>query len=192
MTTTQPTTPTPPARDAPEDYTVKRLKALGLVAGAIMLICAGWWLWQATDQGAVMVPVAVVAVAMFTAAGFLWEYSSRAIGRDLPRQSKTQPANTGDVYRIQIKRTMPVGKDGAVDMEPDEIELPVKPADFVTIVRQMQQTGASRDNRPAGVGQPKWRKIMHALEDLGGAVNGPNGFEFTDDLDALLHRISQW
>ena len=85
-----------------------------------------------------------------------------------------------------------IGNRGAVEMEPDPVDLPVKPAEFVRIVRDMQRSGTSRDKRPAGVSQPLWRRVMTALEDLDGAVNGPNGFEFTDDLDALLEDISRW
>ena len=105
---------------------------------------------------------------------------------------REKATKTGDTWRIHLKREIPVGDRGTVDMEPDAVDLPVPPSEFVRIVQQMRRTGTSRDKRPAGVSQPLWRKIMAALEDLDGASKGPNGYELADDLDALLRDISRW
>ena len=105
---------------------------------------------------------------------------------------REKATKTGDTWRIHLKREIPVGDRGTVDMEPDAVDLPVPPSEFVRIVQQMRRTGTSRDKRPAGVSQPLWRKIMAALEDLDGASKGPNGYELADDLDAILRDISRW
>ena len=105
---------------------------------------------------------------------------------------REKATKTGDTWRIHLKREIPVGDRGTVDMEPDAVDLPVPPSEFVRIVQQMRRTGTSRDKRPAGVSQPLWRKIMAALEDLDGASKGPNGYELADDLDALLRDIARW
>lgn len=182
--------PTQSAHNAPETYTVKRMKALGLWTLAVCVLVVGWWLADVTGWLPVALVAMVIAVALIVAGCFLWEYSNRAIGRDLPKQQRAK--RTGDVWRIHLKREIPVGNRGAVDMEPDPVDLPVAPSQFVNIVRQMKRTGTSRNKRPAGVSQPLWAKIMATLEDLDGAHKGPNGYELADDLDALLSDIERW
>ena len=177
---------------APEDFTAKRLKALALFAVSGGLVVVGRWLMDITGWPGFMVAAFVLAVFGAVAGILLWEYSNRLVAQVLPRNPSTKATKTGDTWRIHLKRELPVGNVGAVEMEPDTVDLPVEPSQFVNIVRQMQRTGTSRDKRPAGVSQPLWRKVMAALESLDGAVKGPNGYEFTDDLDALLRDIDQW
>ena len=132
----------------------------------------------------------VVALLFLAAAVSCAAYARLEHGVAYGRREKAQ--RSGDTWRIHLKRELPVGDRGTVDMEPDAVDLPVPPSEFVRIVQQMRRTGTSRDKRPAGVSQPLWRKIMAALEDLDGASKGPNGYELADDLDALLRDISRW
>lgn len=186
-TTTQPERPT--VYRAPEDFTAKRLRAtlIGSVALALAVIAVAL-----AVRGQPMLAVVPLVLALFLGlnAWLLWEYSSRLINRELPKHPKAK--RTGDTWRIHLRREIPVGGRGAVDMEPDPVDLPVAPSQFVNYVRQMQRTGTSRDKRPAGLSQPLWRKIMATLEDLDGATKGASGYEFTEDLDALLEDISRW
>lgn len=135
----------------------------------------------------------VIAVAVFMLAlygivlGFYTRLEHRTAYGSHPKAQRS-----GDTWRIHLRREIPVGAAGTVNLDPDPIDLPVKPTEFVRIVRDMQRSGTSRDKRPAGVSQPLWRKIMAALEDLDGAAKGPNGYELADDLDALLEDISHW
>ena len=192
--TTTPAHDSSRARNEPEDYTLKRMKALGLWTLAALVVLAGWALWDVTGVGAVMLPVVVIAVALITAGAFLWEYSSRAIGRDLPRNAQPKAKRTGDVWRIHLRREIPVADRGTVDMGADVIDLPVKPREFTRIVRDMKRNGTGIDKRPAGVSQPLRTKVLRALEDMDGATNGGAGvgWKLADDIDALLRDIDQW
>ncbi|MCB0042958.1 MAG: hypothetical protein KDE23_24900 [Caldilinea sp.] len=179
------------AYHAPETFTGLRMKALlrfllaaFIVAATVVLVIVTGIVW--------LLALALVAAKPITEGVLLWEYSNRLIARELPRNQQPQATKTGDTWRIHLKRELPVGDRGTVDMEPDAVDLPVPPSEFVRIVQQMRRTGTSRDKRPAGVSQPLWRKIMAALEDLDGASKGPNGYELADDLDALLRDISRW
>lgn len=188
MTTTQPTTPTPPARNAPEDYTIKRLKALALGAGALVVVYAGWWLWRKVDTAAVMVPVIVVAAAMFAAAGFLWEYSSRAIGRDLPRQGKPQPVNASPPPIYFMQRMDVAGK--TIDRDPQPVDFGVSPSDLDAALRYLKRGG--KTSRAAmceaiGISQGQWARLMQGLETTGVVRNnGRAGIDILGGVDAML------
>ncbi len=178
-------------RQTPLDFTALWMR---VVVALLVIVACVWALsWRvpswATDGRNAVAGVVLVVALIYAGVLALYAYLQHleAYGRREPKAQRT-----GDTWRIHLKRELPVGNRGAVEMEPDPVDLPVKPAEFVRIVRDMQRSGTSRDKRPAGVSQPLWRRVMTALEDLDGAVNGPNGFEFTDDLDALLEDISRW
>ena len=195
MTTYKPTTPEPHGTryDAPEAFTVKQAKAilLGLQSlGWLVLAC---WLGLAQALTVPAIVALVLAVFVGINAWLLSMYTGRLVARELPReQHKAQ--RVGDTYRIHLHRELPVGDRGSVDMEPDRVDLPVPPSEFVRIVRAMRETGTSRDKRPAGVSQPLHAKILRALEDMDAAENGGPGvgWKLTDDINALLDDIAQW
>ena len=178
-------------RQTPLDFTAlwMRVVAAVLVIVACIAVVLFADLPGPLDE-AVNTLAAVVVVVAAVYAGVLAVYARLQHYTAYGRQERA--TKSGDTWRIHLKRELPVGNVGAVEMEPDTVDLPVEPSQFVNIVRQMQRTGTSRDKRPAGVSQPLWRKVMAALESLDGAVKGPNGYEFTDDLDALLRDIDQW
>lgn len=188
----QTTTPDPQrtAYHAPEAFTLKRAKSTALAFVAVLLVLLAGWLELAHGWTVPAVVVAVLAIYAGMNAFWLSSLTERLVAKELPKHPKAK--RTGDTWRIHLRREIPVGDRGAVDMDPDPVDLPVAPAQFVNIVRQMKRTGTSRNKRPAGVSQPLWAKIMTALEDLDGAHKGPNGYEFTDDIDALLEDIARW
>ena len=177
-------------RQTPLDFTALWMRVVAAVG--VALFCG--WLMTLDKPDLIRQPandvLRVVVVVAAVYAGVLAVYARLQHYTAYGRQERA--TKTGDTWRIHLKRELPVGNVGAVEMEPDTVDLPVEPSQFVNIVRQMQRTGTSRDKRPAGVSQPLWRKVMAALESLDGAVKGPNGYEFTDDLDALLRDIDQW
>ena len=186
-------TSTPGTRyDAPEAFTWKKMKAISLWAGALIVVTAGVWGWSETGVSGIALVSIVIGVACFVAGMFLWTFTGRLVERELPRSQQAQ--RQGDTYRIHLKREIPVSDRGTVEMEPDTIDLPVAPREFTRIVREMMRNGTSRDKRPAGVSQPLHAKIMRALEDLDGATNGGPGvgWRLADDLDALLRDIERW
>ena len=177
-------------RQTPLDFTALWMRVVAAVG--VALFCG--WLMTLDKPDLIRQPandvLRVVVVVAAVYAGVLAVYARLQHYTAYGRQERA--TKSGDTWRIHLKRELPVGNVGAVEMEPDTVDLPVEPSQFVNIVRQMQRTGTSRDKRPAGVSQPLWRKVMAALESLDGAVKGPNGYEFTDDLDALLRDIDQW
>lgn len=178
------------AYHAPEAFVLKRARAIALAFVAVLFVVLAGWLALAQGWTVLAIVALVLAAYVGINAGLLWEYSNRLIAKELPRHPKAK--RSGDTWRIHLKREIPVGDRGTVDMEPDAVDLPVAPTQFVNIVRQMMRTGTSRNKRPAGVSQPLWSKIMTTLEDLDGAHKGPNGYELAEDLDALLEDISHW
>lgn len=190
--TTAPEAPRP-VYNSPESFTAKRMKAFGLWLAAVAVIALGVWLRDVTGWAGALGVSLVVALALTVPGLFLWEYSNRLIARELPRNAQPKAKRAGDVWRIHLKREIPVADRGTVDMDADVIDLPVAPREFTRIVREMKRNGTSRDKRPAGVSQPLWRKIMLALEDMDAATNGgPAGWQLADDLDALLSEIDRW
>ena len=179
-----------PAHNVPETYTVKRMKTLALWTAGVLVAVVGWILADLTGWAPVALLALIVAAAFGLAGWLMLEYTNRVIERDLPKHPKAK--KVGDEWIINLKREIPVSDRGVVEMEPTRVKLPVEPKKFAEIVRQMKRTGATKSKRPPGVGQPKWAKIMSALEEMGGAQKGPNGYEFTPDLDALLSDIERW
>ncbi len=137
----------------------------------------------------------VIAVAVFMLAlygivlGFYTRLEHRTAYGSHPKAQRS-----GDTWRIHLRREIPVGDRGTVDMEPETVELPVAPREFTRIVREMMRNGTAIEKRPAGVSQPLRTKILRALEDMDGATNGGSGvgWKLPDDLDALLRDIDQW
>ncbi len=181
-----------PAHNVPETYTVKRMKTLALWTAGVLVAVVGWILADLTGWAPVALLALIVAAAVGLAGWLMLEYTNRAIERDLPKHPKAK--KVGDTWRIHLKREIPVGDRGKVDMEPDTVELPVAPREFTRIVREMMRSGTAIDKRPAGVSQPLRTKILRALEDMDGATNGGSGvgWKLSDDLDALLRDIDQW
>lgn len=191
--TTTPT-PTPGTRyDAPETFVVKRAKAVMLAFLAAGLFVLAVW---TVAQGWTVVAVVAGVLALFVAfnAWLLWEYSSRLVERELPRNRQAKAQRVGDEWIINLKREIPVSDRGAVEMEPTRVKLPAEPREFTRIVREMMRRGTGIDNRPPGVSQPMRTKILRTLEDLDGATNGGQGvgWKLADDLDALLRDIDRW
>ena len=196
--TTKPynTTAEPTHHDRPHHRPVLEMVGLWMAgtACAFLAACvAGVAItMDASTQLLVLVRLVVGVLALFLAVAAVLLFSYSKLEHGVAYGHREKATKTGDTWRIHLKREIPVGDRGTVDMEPDAVDLPVPPSEFVRIVQQMRRTGTSRDKRPAGVSQPLWRKIMAALEDLDGASKGPNGYELADDLDALLDDISRW
>ena len=194
--TYQTTAEQPTAHDRPHHRPVLEMVAvwmLAAVSATVAVLLGGVALSMDASTrftGAVQLALGIVALLFLAAAVALFGYARLEHGVAYGRRERA--TKSGDTWRINLKREIPVGDRGTVDMEPDAVDLPVPPSEFVRIVQQMRRTGTSRDKRPAGVSQPLWRKIMAALEDLDGASKGPNGYELADDLDALLRDISRW
>ena len=197
---TKPYQTTTPAQDTsraphhrtPVEMTALWARAIGLLSLSALFVVAGivgafaLGAWEAFGVGvlfAVIVGVPGAILAIYTKLEHVAAYGNA--------QPKAKRA--GDVWRIHLKREIPVADRGVVDMDADVIDLPVAPKEFTRIVRDMKRNGTSRDKRPAGVSQPPWRKIMLALEDMDAATNGgPAGWQLADDLDAILSEIDRW
>jgi len=194
--TYQTTTEQPTAHDRPHHRPVLEMVAvwmLAAVSATVAVLLGGVALSMDASTrftGTVQLALGIVALLFLAAAVALFGYARLEHGVAYGRRERA--TKSGDEWVINLKREIPVSDRGTVEMEPTRVKLPVEPRSFVDIVRQMKRTGTSRDKRPAGVGQPTWTKIMRALEEMGGAEKGPNGYEFTDDLDALLRDIDQW
>lgn len=182
-----------PHHRTPVEMTGLWARAIGYVALSVLFALAGivGWIatgaWQAFGVGllfAVLFGVPGAILALYTKLEHVAAYGNA--------QPKAKRA--GDVWRIHLKREIPVADRGTVDMDADVIDLPVAPREFTRIVREMMRNGTSRDRRPAGVSQPLHAKIMRTLEDLDGATNGGPGvgWKLADDLDALLSDIEKW
>lgn len=192
--TTAPATDTSraPHHRTPVEMTGLWSRAIGLLSVAVLFVAAGIVgsvaldAWEAFGVGilfAVIVGVPGAILAIYTKLEHVAAYGN----------AQPQAKRAGDVWRIHLKREIPVADRGTVDMDADVIDLPVSPKEFTRIVRDMKRNGTSRDKRPAGVSQPLWRKIMLALEDMDAATNGgPAGWQLADDLDALLSEIDRW
>ena len=195
--TYQTTTEQPTAHDRPHHRPVLEMVAvwmLAAVSATVAVLLGGVALSMDASTrftGTVQLALGIVALLFLAAAVALFGYARLEHGVAYGRRERA--TKSGDVWRIHLKREIPVSDRGTVDMGADVIDLPVAPKEFTRIVRDMKRNGTSRDKRPAGVSQPLWRKIMLALEDMDAATNGgPAGWQLADDLDAILSEIDRW
>ncbi len=181
-----------PAHSAPETYTVKRMKALGLWTLAACLAVVGWWLADVTGWLPVALFAMAVAVALVVAGAFLWEYSNRAIERDLPRgERRIKSTSTGPIY---FRRNITVAGD-PVDVGETPIDFGSLKAGQVqralTYLRNGGATSRGAMTKALGISQGDWAKLITGLEDLGiVANNGRAGVQIVGDLSAAIDDLA--
>lgn len=175
-------TSTPGTRyDAPEAFTWKKMKALGLWSIALIVVTAGMWGWSETGVTAIALVSIVIGVACFVAGMFLWTFTGRLVDKELPRSQQTKPAKGSDRQRVIYTHNEVKPKPGGgytVEQSKHETRFSFDVAEVARGVAWMLKAGKF-DRRAVtqqmGWSGEKFTTIMRELETFGMATNHGTG-----------------